>query len=962
MKKILKTTALLLILSLILPVIMVSGAVRSITKRDFRGLWVATVLNMDYPSKPATDPEILRSEAVKILEDAEDMGMNAIILQVRPASDALYKSKYFPWSKYLTGSQGLMPDEGFDPLEFWISEAHNRGMELHAWVNPYRITKEPVSGVSDLYFSHPAVNNPEYTVKYSDGNLYFNPGIPEVRKLIIDGVMEIIENYDADGIHFDDYFYPGKNFDDKAAYEKYGKEYKSIDDWRRANVDSLISDLSSSIRDTGKNVRFGISPFGIWANKSKNSLGSDTKGMQSYYDQYADTRKWVKDGLIDYITPQLYWNIGYSVADYSKLVSWWKNTVKDTAVDLYIGQAAYRAGNSDPSSPWYGVNEIARQLRLNSETPEVKGSMFFNYRALTKNPSLRAVIKAIYEQRDGVVAKIPVNMTRPSENIRTRFEKFYLNGSSDPGKPLYLNGRLIEERSNRGYFGILVPLEKGQNTFAFSQEGSYDTRVIFREAGSSEPKKMDTIDIPTSSVFPQTQEYRTEGEKITFSCQAPVGSEVTVDIGDRSYKMTPSVTAPAGLEAYPTTYTYEYIVPAFKGTPRNIDLGTPVYTMKYMGTEKKRSAPAKVGVIMKDSPFYAQIINRVVDSYESPSSANGADFELYNGMVDYVTGMTGSYVRLSFGQWVKKSNVKIYASKQQIRPVIKRAVYKAGEKWDSIKIDLSYPVAAIASFDGEAIKMNISRTSAAPIPVLPKNSLLSSVEVSKDGSSIQYTLSLKKNQSIEGYYVEKTSSGVTLYIKRIVNVKKGKTPLTGITIMLDPGHGGSEAGATGPLGLSYAEKTINLKTALKLQTELKKLGAKVVMTRVTDKTISLEERLAASRNEKPDMFISIHANSMNDNVDISKIFGFSVFYRGVHSKNLAEAVYSRTIESLDRNKHGTNRRNFYVTRGTWTPSILIESGFVPNPYEFEWLTDEKEQTRLAKTISEAVLKYFSSKR
>ena len=854
------------------------------------------------------------------------------------------------------------PGGGFDPLDFWVTEAHKRGMELHAWINPYRVTKrangEPSPATSLLAPTNPARLNPGWVVKYSDGNLYFNPGIPEVRKLVIDGALEIINNYAVDGIHFDDYFYPGKDFKDSLTYAKYGKGYSNINDWRRANVNTLISDLSKAIKRTGKKVRFGISPFGIWANKGTNPLGSDTKGLESYYDHYADTLKWVKEGTLDYIAPQLYWNIGYPAADYSKLLNWWKNAVSGTGTDLYIGQAAYRSGDSSLTSPWYGTAEIARQLQLNAGVPEVKGSIFFSYKSLADNPSLSAVVKSIYEKRDGKYSNIPVIVSRPSWHTKTAFKQFYLNGSSDPARPLYLNGKLVENRSSLGYFGLLVPLAEGVNSFTFSQEGNYSTREIYREAGASAPEKMKVMEIPAASVFPQAQEYRMPGEKITLSCKAPAGSKVTVKLGGKSYLMTSPATAAKDAGIYPATYTCVYTIPSYTGTPRNIDLGAPVYTMTYKGTVKTRKAPAKVGVIMKNSPYYAKVAKDVIDTYKTPVYGNGAAYELYSGMTDYVTGMTGGFVRLSSGQWVGKADVSIYSSKYQIYPEVKKAAYETGEKWDKIKLDISSPSAAIAAFDGTYLKLTVSPASKSALPALPSDSPFSSITAAVNNNIVQYTLTLKKEQRIEGYRVEKTAAGIALNIKRPVHAKESISPLSGITIMIDPGHGGSETGAIGPLGTNYAEKAINLKTAVKLQAELANLGAKVLMTRTTDTTLSLKDRLSASRNAKPDMFISIHANSMEDNVDISKTYGLSVHYREALAAPLASTVYNYAIGTLGRNPMGVHINNFYVARGTWTPSILVETGFVPNPDEFEWLTDENQQTALARSLAEAIVEYF----
>jgi uncharacterized lipoprotein YddW (UPF0748 family)/N-acetylmuramoyl-L-alanine amidase len=926
--------------------------------REMRGLWVASVVNIDYPKKPTTDPDVLKSEALKILEEAKKAGLNAIFLQVRPTADALYKSDIFPWSKFLTGTQGKAPDGGFDPLAFWIEEAHKRDIELHAWINPYRVTKKTASEaaptVNSLHSTHPARRHPEWVVKYSDGNLYFNPGIPEVRRLIVDGVLELVNRYDLDGIHFDDYFYPGRDFSDSKTYEKYGKKYGNVGNWRRANITALVSDVSKAIKATGKDMRFGVSPFGIWANKSSNSLGSDTKGLESNYDHYADTRQWVKDEIIDYIAPQLYWNIGYSIADYYKLLEWWKNVVSGTSVDLYIGHAAYKAGNSDVSSPWYGVSEIERQMLLNRNYPEVKGSIFYNYSSIAGYPALSATIKAVYNRIDGKQTGIPITVSRPSGNITTSYSKYYLNGSSDPGQPLYLNGKLVENRSNKGFFGILVDLGNGVNTFTFSQGGSYVTRVINRSTGSAAAQKMSKPEITASSVFPQSQEYRMPGETITLSCTAPAGAKVTVKIGGKTYSMK---TASKSGGLYPAKFTYTYTIPSYTGTPRNIDLGAPVYTMNYNGTVKTQKAPAKVGVIMKGSPFYAEVSKEDIDTYEAPASGNGAAYELRKGMVDYVTGMTGSYARLASGLWVRKTSIATFTSKAQLSANITSAIYRTGEKWDTLKLTYNSSLAATASFNGSKLTVSISSAKSGVLPGLPSNAPFASVTFTKNGDQGQYVLTIKAGQKIEGYYIEKTMDGIILHVKRPAKASYGSRPLSGLTIMLDPGHGGSDTGAVGPLGAGYPEKTINLNTALKLRDELESLGAKVLLTRTADVALSLEDRLAASRKAKPDMFLSIHANSMADDVDISKIYGFSVYYREALAKPLSGTLLDGAVK-IGRADKGVRWANFYVARGTWAPSVLIENGFVPNPHEFELLIDDSEQARLAKALAGAIVQHF----
>lgn len=361
-------------------------------EKEFRGVWVSTVWGIDYPSKATTDVETLKKDAVKILDNVEDMGFNAIFLQVRSCSDAIYKSEIYPWSKYLTGKQGVSPENNFDPLEFFIEEAHKRGIELHAWINPYRITASALDN-DKLSLTNPAVLNKELTVLHTDGKLYFNPGEPRARKLIINGIKEIIDNYDVDGIHLDDYFYPDKNFDDAKTYAKYGGGFTDISAWRINNNNLLIKEINETVDNKDPEIKFGVSPAGIWANKTTSNLGSNTDGWGTYINQFADSRYWVKQGYVDYIMPQIYWNIGYRIADYKTLISWWSDVVKDTGVKLYIGQAAYRAVGAEPNSVWYNGTEIEKQIELNRTNSYISGYCMFSYKSFLNNKMLYSTIK-----------------------------------------------------------------------------------------------------------------------------------------------------------------------------------------------------------------------------------------------------------------------------------------------------------------------------------------------------------------------------------------------------------------------------------------------------------------------------------------------------------------------------------------------------------------------------------------
>ena len=345
---------------------------------EMRGVWVSSVYNLDYPSSPTTDPDKLKAEADEILDNCVKWGLNAVFLQVRPSGDALYKSDLFPWSKYLTGSVGTAPQDGFDPLEYWVEAAHKRGLELHAWINPYRITRGKDTEWNQLPSTHPAKMNPDWVVKYSDGNYYFNPGIPEVRDLVTRGAVEIVQNYDVDGLHMDDYFYPGTDFNDAATYQKYGSSFSNIADFRRDSVNQLVAQLDTAVHNIDPDIQFGISPSGIWANKSTDPRGSNTNGSEHYVSSYADSLYWIENGLVDYIIPQIYWEIGHKLADFATLADWWNDAVAGSDVHLYIGMGAYRCADN-PTGVWKTTDPLFDSLAYLENKDNVGGCVFFRY-------------------------------------------------------------------------------------------------------------------------------------------------------------------------------------------------------------------------------------------------------------------------------------------------------------------------------------------------------------------------------------------------------------------------------------------------------------------------------------------------------------------------------------------------------------------------------------------------------
>ena len=344
--------------------------------REFRALWLSSVVNIDWPSTSGLSIEEQKAEYIAWLDRAQSLGLNAVIAQVRPTADAFWPSRFEPWSVYLTGTQGQ--DPGYDPLAFQIEAAHERNIEFHAWFNPYRVA---MSETPDLVEDHPARVHPDWVWPFG-GKLYYDPGLPEVRAFVQDAMMDAISRYDVDGAHFDDYFYPyaiaGKEYPDQATYDAQSDGATSIEDWRRENINLLVSEMHERIHAEKPWVRFGISPFGIWRNSTSDPEGSDTSGSESYEIICADSLRWVREGWVDYITPQIYWQFGHPAADYETLVNWWAEKVEGTDVGLYIGEAAYKA----ISGVFPEVTELGDHVDLTRSLDAVDGNVYFSAASL----------------------------------------------------------------------------------------------------------------------------------------------------------------------------------------------------------------------------------------------------------------------------------------------------------------------------------------------------------------------------------------------------------------------------------------------------------------------------------------------------------------------------------------------------------------------------------------------------
>ncbi|MDT0675400.1 glycoside hydrolase family 10 protein [Autumnicola musiva] len=370
--------------------------------REFRAAWVATVANINWPSRPGLNSKEQQREAIGLLDFLKNHHFNAVILQVRPQADALYQSDLEPWSYFLTGKQGQAPEPFYDPLHFWIEAAHDRGLELHAWLNPYRAHHTTGKEISEQSVIK---TNPELVVKLENGMWWMDPSKEGTKKRTTNVVMDLIKRYDLDGIHFDDYFYPyasynnGKDFPDDETWNIYLKQSGKLSraDWRREHVNSFVENLYNKIKAEKPRVKFGLSPFGIWRPGYPESIA----GMDQYNELYADARLWLNKGWIDYYSPQLYWRINKLPQSFPVLLGWWS---AENTRNRHLWPGINVGLSAEDNNPHETISQI---MITRGMLPESPGVLHWSIAPLIKNPSLATGILEGPYQKEALVPTTP---------------------------------------------------------------------------------------------------------------------------------------------------------------------------------------------------------------------------------------------------------------------------------------------------------------------------------------------------------------------------------------------------------------------------------------------------------------------------------------------------------------------------------------------------------------------------
>ncbi len=939
---------------------------------EMRGMWIATTVNIDYPSKTGLDKEQLKKELDSIVENAYELGINSLFFQVRPACDALYNSEIFPASRYVSGTEGEGVD-GFDSLSYLIKKSSEYNIDVHAWVNPYRVTMN-ASEEDSLCDNSPAALHPEYTVKYADGKTYLNPGLPEVRQLVVDGVKEIVENYpEIAGIHFDDYFYPypsgDAEFDDAKAYAVYG-EGKDLADWRRENVNTLIKETYNAVKKINPACDFGVSVFGIWANKGSNTpyVGSETKGLEAYVSLYCDALSWAKGGYVDYIAPQDYWSFDTAVAPFDDVARWWNANLDGTGVDLYIGHAAYKSGD-------FKKGEIFSQVEMARSLSCYKGSIFYGYENITDNVNgvaddIKKVCSEKKPRKEIISNGKDIKVNYPDNNSYINSSKTYLIGSCDPAYPLYFDGVPVSKTTG-GYFGLYLNLASGKNSFTFTQNGKKMTYTVNngnKIYSADGERTLDGMEI--TNAYPSKSLWLEEDEALDVSCVAPAGSVVTAKLGETEVVLSPTI-SPEG--------EGKYLYEKYTGTinPEKLVHSTDFKVLgnvEFLAELNGETAKATGGEISKkgvDAYVYAEVKEDYTHTKVGTSSSFYDDFlPSSKGMRDYVVNTVNGYCKMRFGGYIKEEQLEFtYGKPLLLNTILTTAVEVNAldtannlNNTTDIRFGVTENIPVDVDFRGENGEMRIiiynTDTSIIPQFEIPANPLIESIEgrLGTRANMLMYFVTLKDPDNFYGFNIVYENGCMIMKLNNPQTLKSGDKPLSGKRIVVDAGHGGSDVGALGP-GES-PEKDLNGNIASILADKLRKLGADVVESRPGDETVDLYARMDLLNAECPDLAISVHHNSVAASSNALKTKGFMALYSNNSGVGLSKTISDVVCRELGRDQKPTAYQQLAVARNHRFPSTLLEMCFISNVEEYQWSITEGNAERSADAIVEGVLEYY----
>lgn len=896
-----------------------------------------------YLSDNATEKS-LAAKADEAVKFAAENGFSAIFVKAACSGGSVYDSQILP-----NVARAVTKCGDFDMMAYLLKAAHKQNLSVYAVLDV---------GMLKIDGYQPGKNDPavRFSPWVTDGK--FNVGVPQVQSLITAWVREFAASYAVDGVMVDGFWYE-KNPQDQWMVETYAEDTEA-GDYRRHSVDTLLLAMKAAFKEKNPKALFGAATEAVWASEKENPNGSATTGAQSYYDNFADSLSWATSGELDFLVPK----IGYAITDddmnYRTIIEWWSEQVC-ASTKLYTANMADMVGDGFEKK-----YEIVHQIQVN-RNHDVDGHILCSYETLSDSSNeIMSVIAPLYtkdsvfDMSANITVKKGFKCTRPGKSTTVSYSTYYITGICDPDLPVYMNGKELTDIGSAGVFGAFVDLEVGSNVFTFTQ-GSESVTVTVNRKETTTSSTTDKI----SGMFPSYDDFIYAGKETTITCTAPAGATVTATLSGKTYTLQQQKTASDGTAV---RFSATITAPDASSSGKTDDLGKVTYALSYKGKKSSYTSTGKVFCVGKNARAAVKVIEPLGlgTVYAKADSNSDVTAYLYTGTVEYITGSSGSFFTLPMGGYIPKGSVDPVAGKVDLSHEFTKATLKTYDGYEKITLTSDRRTAFTASMTEDKLVLTVYNVTDAAKVNVAGSRVLADCTVTKKSDSVTYTFTQTSKKALWGYHVSYEGNNTCLTLKYPPTISTdAKKPLSGITVIVDPGHGDHDLGAWGTAGLSGpCEADLNMAISEKLVKKLKDLGATVYSTRTTEIKTDFEGRLGFSDAIKPDFFISIHHNSVNTNVNMGKPNGVEVFYHSpINSKVFAQNLVNKLHEYTGRNIRGKGAiyADYRVTRMYYCPSVLVEVGFVPNPVEYSELVKpemiEKEAQALVDGLVKTVKEY-----
>ena len=871
---------------------------------QLRALTIRTQDNADFPSQPNLPAKLLQAELDELVDFAGEYGYNALFFEAVGQSDAFYRSQLLPTSAALTGQQGK--DTFFDPLAYLVEAGNAAGLQVYAVVDPYDVSASPAEG-------SPAAQHPEWVME----NQLLDPSIPEVQSLLSRVAGELAQ-YDVAGVVLSGV--------DSAAFDE-------------------VSDYGDCLADTAQAMR------AVLRTEEGQRLGMVVSGGLSS-EEPPLCQPALEAGALDFVVGTASGAQGQELVE--ELTAW----------QALCGDAAYYSLHavSDDTAFNHAVDNALYYERQAG----LPGIVISNYGSLhTQRRTAAYQVAAAFRQD---ISPLPIDLTYPQTFAVTRpvggitlsydWTNYFITGTSDPQLPLTINGTEVPRDTETGLWGYLVDLAYGDNTFTISQGDSCETVTIRR----LQPTGASTIDnLVKSSLYPANPEVVLEGEELKLSCTAPAGGSVSASVKGLTVQLEPVDTAQEGV---PLTYQATLDLSSLATPGEVTKLGPVTYRLTYGGLVSTQQSAGEVYAAGEGAVPVARMKTYVV-----PSNANPADDGEYRSVlkrdcVDYITENTGNYYKLSYGGYVLKSAVDILEGDADAENQVTQMVLRQEEKGEKLLLTGTARPAFTTQLEGDTLRVTLYNTSGFEnLNTAALESALCrsiSAQEQEDGS-VELSFQLQEDVALLGWDVQFEETTAVIYLKKAPTFQRETAqPLSGLVVAIDPGHGGEDPGALGVPGESGpTEKQLNLANAYALQRRLEALGATVHLLQ-EDESMTLNDRMEKTAQLDADVFISCHHNSISELVDSNTVSGIEIYYYEDLAGPFAQAAGASLAEDTGRRLRWVEQSYYRVTMTTLCPAILVESGYICNPVEYEGICSPFSMFCYGNAIADAVVQYFSA--